>query len=159
VNEYYISSKDNFKRGTLTFPFEGLTAGPHSITLKVWDNHNNPATASIDFVVSDTNGIVVQELFNYPNPFSSSTVIQFIHSRPGDDLDVALTIFNLTGQVVQTMTFSVVESQYQVSLTEWDGSDARGTKLTGGIYLIKVLVRSVADGSKNEQFAKLIILN
>jgi len=57
------------------------------------------------------------------------------------------------------MTFSVVESQYQVSLTEWDGSDARGTKLTEGIYLIKVLVRSVADGSKNEQFAKLIILN
>ncbi len=70
-----------------------------------------------------------------------------------------MTIFNLAGQLIQTMNFSVPESQYQVALTEWDGSDARGTKLTSGIYLMKVLVRSLADGSKNEQFAKLIILN
>ena len=159
VNEYFTASKDNFKKGTLLFPLEELEIGKHTITLKVWDNFNNPAIASIDFVVSESTGIEVQELSNYPNPFSESTIIQFIHSRPGEDLEVSLAIFNLTGQVVQTMNFSIPESQYQVALTEWDGSDVRGTKLNNGIYLIKVLVRSLADGSKNEQFAKLIILN
>ena len=159
VNEYFTASKDNFKKGTLLFPLEELEIGKHTIILKVWDNFNNPAIASIDFVVSESTGIEVQELSNYPNPFSESTIIQFIHSRPGEDLEVSLAIFNLTGQVVQTMNFSIPESQYQVALTEWDGSDVRGTKLNNGIYLIKVLVRSLADGSKNEQFAKLIILN
>ncbi len=159
VNEYYTASKDNYKKGTVLFPIEGLPSGKHTITLRVWDNQNNPATASIDFVVSESSGIKIQKLSNYPNPFSESTVIQFTHSRPGEDLDVSLAIFTMTGQLAQTMDFSVPESQYQVNLAEWDGTDANGTKLTNGIYLIKVLVRSLVDGSKNEQFTKLIILN
>lgn len=159
VNEYFIASLDNFKKGTLTFPLEGLEMGRHTITLKVWDNQNNSTTATTDFVVSEKRGIEVKELSNYPNPFSTATIIQFIHTRAGDDLEVGLTIFNLSGQLVQSMNYFVEESQYQVALTEWDGSDARGTKLTNGIYFMKVLVRSLADGSKNEQFAKLIILN
>jgi hypothetical protein len=159
VNEYFTALADDFKKGILQFPLEGLATGMHTLTLKVWDNLNNPATASVDFVVSESTGIRVQELSNYPNPFAESTVIQFIHSRPGEDLEVSLLIFTLTGQLVQSMHFSVPESQYQVALTEWDGSDTNGTKLTNGIYLMKVLVRSLADGSKNEQFAKLIILN
>ena len=159
VNEYYTASQDNFKKGTVLFPLEGLASGKHTITLRVWDNQNNPATSSIDFVVSESSGIKIQELSNYPNPFSGSTTIQFIHSRPGEDLEVSLAIFTMTGQLAQTMDFSVPESQYQVSLTEWDGTDSSGTKLTNGIYLIKVLVRSLVDGSKNEQFTKLIILN
>jgi hypothetical protein len=159
VNEYFVASVDDYRKGTLTFPMEGLEVGKHTITLKAWDNLNNSATSTINFVVSDKNGIEVQELSNYPNPFSTSTVIQFIHSRAGDDLEVDLTIFNLAGQTIQTMNFSVAESQYQVALTEWDGSDTKGIKLTNGIYFMKVLVRSLADGSKNEQFAKLIILN
>ena len=159
VNEYYTASQDNYKKGTIIFPLEGLASGQHTITLRVWDNHNNPATASIDFVVSESSGIKIQEVSNYPNPFSESTTIQFIHTRPGEDLEVSLAIFTMTGQLAQTMDFSVPESQYQVSLTEWDGTDSSGTKLTSGIYLIKVLVRSLVDGSKNEQFTKLIILN
>ncbi len=159
VNEYFIAAENDFTKGTLQFPLEGLEMGRHTITLKVWDNFNNPAMASVDFVVSESTGIEVQELSNYPNPFSGSTVIQFIHSRPGEDLEVSLAIFTMTGQEVQIMNFSVPESQYQVSLIDWNGSDVRGTKLTNGIYLMKVLVRSLADGSKNEQFAKLIILN
>ena len=159
VNEYFIAAENDFTKGTLQFPLEGLEMGRHTITLKVWDNFNNPATASVDFVVSESTGIEIKELSNYPNPFSESTVIQFIHSRPGEDLEVSLAIFTMTGQEVQIMNFSVPESQYQVSLIDWDGSDVRGTKLTNGIYLMKVLVRSLVDGSKNEQFTKLIILN
>ena len=145
--------------GILQFPLEELEIGEHSMTLKVWDNFNNPATATIDFVVSQNNGIEIQELSNHPNPFAESTVIQFIHSRSGEDLEVGLSIFTITGQMVKTMNFSVPESHYQVALAEWDGTDTTGAKLTSGIYFMKVLVRSLADGSKNEQFAKLIILN
>ncbi|MBK5278460.1 MAG: type IX secretion system sortase PorU [Bacteroidia bacterium] len=159
VNEYFTAAENSYKKGTLVFPLEELEIGKHSITLKVWDNLNNPAIASVNFVVSESAGLEVQELSNYPNPFTESTTIQFIHSRPGEDLEVALAIYTTTGQTVQTMNFSLPESQYQVSLLDWDGSDAGGRKLTPGIYLMKVLVRSLQDGSKNEQIAKLIILN
>ncbi len=159
VAEYYVASTDDFRKGTLQFPLEDLTPGKHTITLKVWDNLNNTSSASLDFEVSDHNGIEVQRLSNYPNPFSESTTIEFVHTRPGEDLEVSLGIFDLRGQMVKTLNFSVPESQYHVSLTNWDGSDASGSKLTDGIYLMKVLVRSLADGSKNEHFAKLIISN
>ncbi|MEK6782109.1 MAG: type IX secretion system sortase PorU [Bacteroidota bacterium] len=159
VSEYFTATKDNFTEGTLLFPIEGLEIGYHTLTLKVWDNLNNPATASISFEVSESAEIKVLELSNYPNPFSESTIVRFIHTRPGEDLEVSLAIFTVTGQQVQTMNFSVPESQYRVVLTNWDGSDINGAKLTTGLYLMKVLVRSLADGSKNEQFTKLIILN
>jgi len=159
VNEFFIAEENDFTKGTLQFPLEELEIGRHSITLKAWDNFNNPAIASIDFVVSESTDIEIEELSNYPNPFSESTVIQFIHSRPGEDLEVSLAIFTITGQEINTMNFFVPESQYQVSLVAWDGLDSNGSKLTNGIYLMKVLVRSLVDGSKNEQFAKLIILN
>ncbi len=159
VNEFFIAAENDFTKGTLQFPLEALEVGRHSITLKAWDNFNNPATATIDFVVSESAEILVEELSNYPNPFSESTIIQFIHSRPGEDLEVSLAIFTLTGQEVQIMNFFVPESKYQVSLVDWDGTDTGGAKLTNGIYLMKVLVRSLVDGSKNEQFGKLIILN
>ena len=34
-----------------------------------------------------------------------------------------------------------------------------GKKLPGGIYLARLAVRSLTNGSKNEQVAKLIVLN
>jgi hypothetical protein len=74
-------------------------------------------------------------------------------------LEVYLTILDLAGKIILNQTFEVFSSQYRVTLTEWDGKSASGTKLGQGVYLGKLSVRSLLDGSKNEQYTKLIILN
>jgi len=159
LNNYYKSDVDSYPRGTIQFPIVGLAEGKHSFTVTVWDTHNNPASSKIDFVVTSAEQLEIQEFFNYPNPFSSSTTILFSHNRAGEDLEAFLSIYSVTGQRITDFTFYIPVSQARVTLTEWDGTRINGTKLDPGLYIMKVLVRSLQDGSKNEQITKLIILN
>jgi Peptidase family C25 len=159
LNEYYISDKDNFTRGSLTFPVDTLKKGKHTFSLTASDNFNNVGTSSVDFIVSDGNGIVIEQLLNYPNPVVSTTKFQFTHSRPGEDLEASLVIYNLAGQVVLSQEYSLPESQYQVTLPEWNVEGTDGRKLSHGLYLAKLFVRSLVDGSNNEKNAKFILMN
>lgn len=159
VRDYYIATKDDFTRGTLVFPLEGLSPGKHRIQLVARDVFNNTATVDVDFVVPQDQGLVIGQLLNYPNPFSNTTTIQFEHNRPGEDIVVSVAIVDITGQVVNTMNLEVFSSQFLVTLPEWDGTNSFGAKLNNGIYLLRLSVRSQVDGSKNEQLSKIIILN
>jgi hypothetical protein len=159
LNEYYTSDTDSYKKGSLTYPLDGLEKGKHTLTLSASDTYNNQSMVSVDFVVTDGDQIQIEEFSNYPNPFYESTILEFTHTRPGEDLEVYFTIYDLTGKEMMNQSFEVISSQYRVTLTEWDGKTATGTKLSQGIYLGKLSVRSQVDGSKNEQFTKLIILN
>jgi hypothetical protein len=69
-----------------------------------------------------------------------------------------LVVYNSMGQPINTMQYEVPESLYTVTLAEWQAS-AGGTKLNDGIYFVKLMVRSLSDGTKNEKLTKLIILN
>lgn len=159
LNDYFTSDTDNYKKGSLTYPLDGLEKGKHTLTLSASDTYINQSVASVDFVVTDGDQIQIEEFSNYPNPFYESTTLEFTHTRPGEDLEVYLTIYDLTGKEMLYQSFEVISSQYRVTLTEWNGKSAAGTKLSQGIYLGKLSVRSQVDGSKNEQFTKLIILN
>ena len=159
VGDYFIADIDKFTSGTLTFPLDKLQPGRHFIELKAWDVYNNSASAKVDFVVTDGNQIVIEDLINYPNPFSDFTTIQFAHNRAGDDLEVFASIVDMTGHPVSIVDYHIPSSQYLVTLPDWNGTNTEGTKLSNGVYLLRVRVRSLLDGSKNERISKLIILN
>ncbi|NJN43091.1 MAG: type IX secretion system sortase PorU [Flammeovirgaceae bacterium] len=91
INDYYVAEADNFRKGELTYPLENLEPGMHTITVNAWDVYNNQGTARIQFQVSDSDGLQIENFINYPNPFSTSTTVEFQHNRAGDDLDVMLT--------------------------------------------------------------------
>lgn len=158
IGEFYIADIDDFTKGTITFPIENLEPGKHTIEIKAWDTFNNPASGTISFVVTGEQ-LVIDNLYNFPNPFSDFTSIQFAHNRAGDDLEIIASILDMSGQPMNTLHFEVSSSQYLVTLPEWNGTNAAGTKLSNGIYLLRLTVRSLLDGSKNEHISKLIILN
>ena len=45
LNNYFESDIDNYKKGSVLYPLTDLTGGPHSLTLKAWDNFNNSSEA------------------------------------------------------------------------------------------------------------------
>ncbi len=159
VGEFYLADKDNFTKGTITFPLENLEPGKHAIELKAWDVYNNPSSANVSFIVTKDTQLEIEQLLNYPNPFSDFTSIQFAHNRVGDDLEVFASIINMAGESVNTINYEVNSSQYLVTLPPWNGTNTAGTKLGNGVYLLRLVVRSLVDGSKNEQISRLIILN
>ena len=136
-----------------------LVPGKHTITVKAWDTYNNPAEASIDFIVTDGQVLIIETLGNSPNPFENETKIFFTHNRSGDDLEALLHIYSVTGQEVKTYNLSIPASPYYVELVEINGFEDFGKKLPGGVYLARLAVRSLTNGSKSERVTKLIVVN
>ena len=159
LNDYYVSDPDTYKKGSIRFPLIGLAPGPHTITVQVWDVHNNPAEAAISFVVTDGEGLVIETFGSYPNPFQDKTTLFLTHNRSGDDLRAQLFIFSTQGQLIRSAEISVSESEYHINLMELNAWEDSGKKLPPGLYLARVILRSLTNGSKNENVTKLIVLN
>lgn len=159
LNDYYIADINDFTKGTVTFPFKNLSPGKHTITLHVWDTHNNPAQATLVFYVSDGEELKIESFGNYPNPFQTSTKLFFTHNRSGDDLEASLVLYIGTGQVLSTHTFIIPASQYQVDLLELTQGINFVKNQPTGLYFARLMVRSLTNGSKNEQVTKLVLSN
>lgn len=75
-------------------------------------------------------------LTNYPNPFSSTTMLEvnLPASRP-----VVVSIFNLVGQEIRTF----VQNHPAPGLLkiQWDGRDAAGASVPNGVYFCRLEVR------------------
>jgi hypothetical protein len=159
LNDYYVSNTDDYTSGWIKYPLKNLTPGKHRLTVKAWDVFNNASEAAVDFIVTDGKALVIEEFGNFPNPFRDKTTLFFTHNRSGDDLQAQVFIHSLTGQVIKSTDLMISASEYRVNLMEINSPDDQGKKLSSGIYLARVVVRSLTNGSKNEQVTKLIVLN
>jgi hypothetical protein len=159
LEEYYHADIDDFTAGWVDFPLRRLSPGRHTITVMAWDTYNNPARASIDFIVSDGDAIVIERFINSPNPFTTSTTLSFTHNRSGDHLYTALAIYDVTGKLLTTQEMSIPDSPYEVELLELDTREGIWKNIQSGLYVARLVVRSATNGSKNERVTKLIIAN
>jgi hypothetical protein len=72
---------------------------------------------------------------NFPNPFASSTTIEFQVARPGP---VELRIYKPTGQLVRKLVAG--ERPAGIERIVWDGRDDDGRELAAGVYFYRVRV-------------------
>ncbi len=158
LNKYFVPDADTYKGGSITFPFSNLPDGKHTLTLKAWDVYNNSGTATIEFVINSGAALNLTQVMNYPNPFNESTMFTFNHTRPGEKLHISLEIFDMTGRKVFSWSNSVLSKITTTAFLEWDGKDATGNKLGGGLYLYTVTVKD-EKGMSTTQQQKLMIMN
>lgn len=159
LNDFYVADVNDYTRGTITFPLENLKPGRHTLTVKAWDVYNNPAQATIEFFVTETENLVIESFGNYPNPFQKSTRLFFTHNRSGDDLAGTVVLYDITGRILHSYEFSIPSSSYQVDLLELTAGVNSPKNQSGGLYFARLSIRSVTNGSKNERVTKLILSN
>lgn len=158
LNSFYESEMDDYKSGKITYPNSNIELGSHTMTIKAWDVMNNSNEKSIDFIVTNSSEMVIDKLFNYPNPFSTHTSFYFGHNQPYETFDVIISIFTVSGKLVKTLESTMTCDGYLSSPIEWDGRDEYGDKIGKGVYIYKVKVRN-STGTVVEKFEKLVILN
>jgi hypothetical protein len=157
LNNYYQSALNNFRQGTVTYPFTDLALGSHTLKVKAWDVVNNSSEDNTEFIVASSAKLALQHVFNYPNPFTTNTEFMFEQNRPGEELNVMIQIYSVSGKLVKTIQQQVVPTGYRVDNIRWDGLDDYGDKIGRGVYVYKVHVRD-AEGSTANQFQKLVVL-
>ncbi len=159
VNDFYSADVNDYTQGTLQFPLENLSPGKHTVTLKAWDTYNNPAQATLEFSVSESENLIIESFGNYPNPFQTSTKFSFTHNRSGDDLEATLVLYNSAGQILYSYKTFIPSSTYQVDMFELTQGGNFTKNQHAGLYFARLSVRSLTNGSKNEQVTKLILSN
>ena len=157
LNDYYQANLDDYKNGVIRYPFFSLSNGHHNLSLKVWDINNNSTTVYTEFIVAETEGMAIENLMNYPNPFRETTHFAFEHNQADQSLDVKIQIFNLNGELVKTIDEPYFADGFRYISTEWDGVSDSGGKLGQGMYIYKVRVQN-SSGSQAMETSKLVIL-
>jgi hypothetical protein len=140
LSEYYVQDIDSYQSGKIYYPFYNLPDGLHTLTLKAWDNYNNPAEKTIEFLINQNAVLALNQVKNSPNPFKDQTTFSFDHNNPGDELDITLDIFDLAGRIVLNYHTKIVTESTYTPFFIWNGNDGKGNKLKSGIYLYTLIV-------------------
>ena len=160
LNEYYEANLDDYQNGSINFPLNDLSPGPHTLRLKAWDVYNNSSESEIDFVVFDEDeDLVIDNVLNYPNPFFNYTEFWFNHNS-SSSLNVTIQIFTISGRLVKTIigsTSSALNDSFSRDFS-WDGRDDYGDKLAKGVYIYKISLRSEILNKSVSKTEKLVIL-
>ncbi len=157
LNDFYEADLNSYQSGKIYFPFEDLEEGLHTLTLKVWDVYNNSSEATIEFVVVKSKDIVLDRVYNYPNPFTTNTEFWFEHNQPGKPMYAQVQIYTVSGKLVKTLDKHILNEGYRSTSIKWNGLDEYGDRIGRGVYVYRLKVR--ADNySVAEKYEKLVIL-
>lgn len=159
LNDYYTANQGDYKNGKIQYPLKNMASGRHNLTLQVWDTYNNPSSASIDFVVAPSPAVAIQELFNYPNPVFDYTKFSFSHNKKGRDLYYEISIFDMKGSLLKTLTGQTLGTEKENVVLEWDGMDKNGQRLGNGTYIYQLQITSPEDKTSGKASRKLVIIN
>ena len=157
LNDFYQASQDSFNSGTVRYPLEGLSVGNHTLKIRAWDIANNVTETTIEFTVVSDEGLTIEHVLNYPNPFTTKTAFFFEHNQPGETFDIMVQIFTISGKLIKTIHATQLLEGTRSDGMEWNGLDEYGDKIGKGTYIYKLSVRNSA-GNTVEKFEKIVIL-
>lgn len=155
LNEFYEADVNTYKSGYIWFPFSLLSAGEHTLKVKVWDVFNNSTEAEIHFFVHLSGEFVITNSYNFPNPFNDYTDIVFEHNQQNIDFDIHAEIYTLTGKPVRTIEQSAPQTGSVSTAVRWDGRNDQGSSVPSGMYFYKLAVRT-STGLFAQSTGKLI---
>lgn len=151
----FTTSLENSRAGTAQKQIFGLGPGLHTVTVQGWDVYNNVSRKSTLFRIPEDQGSIVgQGLFNFPNPFSTSTTIRFTHAsqRP---FTATVSIYDLHGARVIEHPMQIQDMQ--TADIVWDGHDQAGVMVQSGVYQVVVQLKD-AYGSTSHVSGKVTLI-
>ncbi len=137
VTEFFVYRENSFQEGELRYTLPALPSGKHELTISAWDNLNNYSEQKITFTTTSATGITLDQVVNYPNPFSDETQFTFQFFSPNGSADVTIRIYTVSGRLIQEIN-DVARPGF--NKIHWDGRDRDGDVLANGVYLYKIVV-------------------
>jgi hypothetical protein len=123
--------------------------------VRAWDIHNNSSVAEATFEVRNGGDANVFRVVNYPNPFARSTIFT-MQRTSAVPVDIRIRVYTVAGRMIRELeTPGVTELFVRVP---WDGRDSEGNEVANGVYLYKVITRTMDGGETKEVIEKLAVM-
>ena len=143
---YFVGDLDAGGRsGQINYTFNNLGFGEYSLLVKAWDVFNNFTSEIAYFSVVNDNELVLRDVYNYPNPFSSNTTFTF-NQNLIQPIDVKIRIYTIAGRMIREIEQHGISDRFVT--IDWDGRDQDGSSIANGTYLYKVIVKTL-DGERS----------
>ncbi|MBX2926081.1 MAG: hypothetical protein KF746_28065 [Chitinophagaceae bacterium] len=135
------ASGDN--TATIDFNPSFLEDGDYELVISARDKSGN-ASGQIDYRIGFKviNKPMISNMFNYPNPFTTSTAFVFTLTGSEVPQNLRIQVLTITGKIVREITkeeLGPIRIGRNVTEFKWDGTDQYGQKLANGVYLYRVL--------------------
>ena len=157
LNSIFRTDIGSHTAGRLTYQLLIPEKGEHTVSLRAWDNLNNPSVATLRFVVETGGRFRLTDLLCYPNPASSGTRFSAGHNRPETEIEVTITVYGTSGRALRVIKEKVTTAGYRLPDIMWDGCDESGGRLARGLYIWRAEAVS-AGGEKASASGRVIIL-
>jgi hypothetical protein len=157
LNGFFSADIGEHTSGSLTYPFVISEKGEHTVSLRAWDNVNNPSVATLRFVVETSGVFRLTDLLSYPNPATEGTTFTAGHNRSETEIDVTITILTTGGAAVRVIREQFFSTGYSLPDIPWDGCSENGSRLARGLYLWRAEAVT-AEGERASAAGRIIIL-
>lgn len=129
-------------------PKEPLKPGEYTLYVYANDASGNAAdTLDFTFRVSAVNG--VQQVMNYPNPFTGRTDFTFVLQGRADGASAEVHVYTVAGRKIKTLESRTLRTG--INFIPWDGRDDNGNEVGNGNYPYRLVIRAANnDGSTLE---------
>jgi hypothetical protein len=146
VNYYTPLSVQQGTLGSISYQLNDLSEGMHSLTLIVWDAHNNMSEKTITFnTTCAAPEITAPENLDVYYAFDGLNMTFYVrHHRLGADVSAAIEVYDLMGRCVWQSGPSGGSGMLTVTPVTWNMQDNGGTRVPGGIYIYRATI--TADG-------------
>ena len=131
-----------------------LEDGSYELYVKAKDKSNNaagPQQYRVLFTVN--NKPMISNIFNYPNPFTTSTAFVFTLTGTQIPQMFRIQILTVTGKIVKEINKNELGNLHigrNITDYKWDGTDTYGQKLGNGVYLYRIITS--LDGNALDKF-------
>ena len=155
LSNYYRSELNDYRIGKIEYQFSDLSDGTHNLFIRVWDTYNNPSEKNISFKVATSEKFSLENIYNYPNPFSDKTHFIIEHNQT-IPIDVEIKIYTINGRLIQKIEEKNLENSY--SKIFWNGRDFDGNEIANGLYIYKIIAKTIDGKFLAEKIEKLSII-
>lgn len=155
LTDFYKGKVDSYQEGSSEYQLNNLSDGNHTIKVRAWDVYNNSSMNESHFVVASSNSLSIQQLYNFPNPVSTTTAITFHHNQ-SIPIDVTVKIYTVAGRLIHTIERPSMTERF-VKIP-WDRHDGDGDEVGNGIYFYKVIASTIDGKFTSEAIGKMAIV-
>jgi Peptidase family C25/Propeptide_C25 len=153
---YFIGDVDaGGKSGEIVYPLSDFDPGDYTIQVTAWDVYNNSTTVEKDFTVVSNDELVIKDVYNYPDPFVSSTTFTF-QQNLDTPINLMISIYTIAGRKIKEIKENNVDEKFVT--VPWDGRDQYGDILANGVYLYKLTVKTTDGKYTKSELGKLAII-